>query len=217
MPSLVTVTVARRSFFTALASKVVDKVMSKTLAPAIARDELLTEANFAVEKFRPMEKSLKERLHEQREEREKLVPLEIAVSACRRYIELAWQQSGRTGPPVQPTRLLAEVLRAESPSTDVIGSSALIYGRRGITIVDVVPVGNYAVRLRFSDDHTGGIFPYDYLKNLGDEKFRIMRQYVRRLRSSGKSRHPPVRTAQQLRRQQSRTAEDAPSRCGHGH
>lgn len=94
-----------------------------------------------------------------------------------------------------PTRLLAELLRSQSPSTDVIGSQHLVYGKRGLKIVEVVPMGQYAVRLQFSDSHSGGIFPYDYLEAMGrvgdGSKFRIMRGYINKLRERKKSRNPP--------------------------
>ncbi|EKF31003.1 hypothetical protein MOQ_005166 [Trypanosoma cruzi marinkellei] len=94
-------------------------------------------------------------------------------------------------------RFLAEFLRAYSPSTDVIGSDVLIYGRRGITITDVIPVGNYALRIVFSDGHSGGIYPYEYLFYLGCEKYSRMREYIRRLRAKHKSRDPPKRAPSQ--------------------
>ncbi|KAG8341839.1 putative Protein of unknown function (DUF971) [Trypanosoma vivax] len=96
-------------------------------------------------------------------------------------------------PEAYRVRFLAEFLRAYSPSTDVVGSDALIYGRRGITITDIVPVGSYAVRIVFSDGHSGGIYPYEYLFHLGQHKFTRMREYILRLRAKRKSRDPPRR------------------------
>lgn len=96
-------------------------------------------------------------------------------------------------PPRRPTRLLAELLRAKSSSTDVAGSGVLIYGKRGLTITEVVPHGNYAVRLQFSDDHSGGVFAYDYLHFLGESKWAVMRQYITDLKNKRRSRIPPKR------------------------
>ncbi|KAH9597663.1 Gamma-butyrobetaine hydroxylase-like [Trypanosoma melophagium] len=107
------------------------------------------------------------------------------------------------------TRLLAELLRVYSPSTDVIGSDALIYGRRGITIEDVIPVGNYALRIVFSDGHTGGIYPYEYLFDLGRHKYTRMREYIRRLKVKRKPRSPPKRApSQRLTRRGRNTTEE---------
>ena len=104
------------------------------------------------------------------------------------------------------TRVSAEMMRAQSPSTDVVGANHLVYGKRGLTITDVVPMGQYGVRLVFSDEHSGGIFPYDFLFELGGglsagEKFRVMRHYVKTLRDRRKSRDAP---AAQIRRAQGR-------------
>jgi DUF971 family protein len=33
-------------------------------------------------------------------------------------------------------------------------------------LVDAIPVGHYAVQLRFSDGHERGIYPWDYLETL---------------------------------------------------
>ena len=36
----------------------------------------------------------------------------------------------------------------------------------GLTIAHVEPVGNYAIRLTFSDGHDRGIFPWSYLSQI---------------------------------------------------
>ena len=47
-------------------------------------------------------------------------------------------------------------LRGASPSPDVVA------------LVDALPVGHYAVQLRFSDGHDRGIYPWAYLQELGE-------------------------------------------------
>ena len=84
----------------------------------------------------------------------------------------------------------AELLRAEAPSTDVKGAGVLVYGKRGITITDLVVVGNYAVRIAFSDGHDAGIFPYGYLYELSADKWRVSREYLERLQDHNKKRQP---------------------------
>ncbi|KAG5479866.1 hypothetical protein LSCM4_05874 [Leishmania orientalis] len=94
------------------------------------------------------------------------------------------------------TRALAEYLRAYTPSTDgpFSGKDIVIYGRRGIKITKVIPVGNYALRFVFSDDHNGGIYSYEYLYYLtGPTKYRLMRGYITELRQRRKPRDPPKR------------------------
>ena len=54
--------------------------------------------------------------------------------------------------------LSAEMLRVMSPSAEVQGHSAaerkLVSGKRNVAIIEIVPTGNYAVRLVFDDMHS---------------------------------------------------------------
>ena len=67
--------------------------------------------------------------------------------------------------------LPAEYLRVKSPSAEVQGHSAeerkTVPGKRDVGIIEVLPVGNYAVRLVFDDLHSTGIFGWEYLLDLG--------------------------------------------------
>jgi len=79
----------------------------------------------------------------------------------------------------------AELLRVESPSAEVQGHSAAekrtIGGKIGVTITNVDPVGNYAVRLVFDDGHDTGIFTWEYFSNLGENKNLVWGDYLGRL------------------------------------
>lgn len=67
----------------------------------------------------------------------------------------------------------AEYLRVESPSAEVKGhgpgQETLVTGKGNVRIVGVDPVGNYAVRLRFDDGHSTGLYTWPYLLKLGRE------------------------------------------------
>ncbi len=58
--------------------------------------------------------------------------------------------------------LPAEYLRIKSPSAEVQGHSPAerktVPGKINVGITEVLPVGNYAVRLVFDDMHSTGIF-----------------------------------------------------------
>ena len=86
----------------------------------------------------------------------------------------------------------AELLRVESPSAEVQGHSAAekrtIGGKLYVTITNVEPVGNYAVRIVFSDGHDTGIFTWDYFSNLGENKNLIWGDYLERLKQFNLSR-----------------------------
>ena len=75
----------------------------------------------------------------------------------------------------------AEFLRVESPSAEVMGhgeGKPIISGRRHVGILEIEPVGNYAVRIRFDDMHDTGIYSWSYLRYLGDGQAEVWAQYL---------------------------------------
>jgi DUF971 family protein len=93
--------------------------------------------------------------------------------------------------------LRVEYLRVKSPSAEVQGHSAeerkTVPGKREVGIIEVLPVGNYAVRLVFDDLHSTGIFGWEYLLELGRNQARYWQDYVDELASKNLSRDPPKR------------------------
>lgn len=90
--------------------------------------------------------------------------------------------------------LPAELLRVESPSAEVQGHSPsekkIIAGRRHVGIMEIEPVGNYAIRIKFDDLHDTGIFSWQYLYELGVHKDDAWRGYIAELEAAGLSRDP---------------------------
>lgn len=88
--------------------------------------------------------------------------------------------------------LPAEYLRVESPSAEVKGHGAgqevTVAGKRHVIIMSIEPVGNYAVRLIFSDGHSTGLYSWDYLAKLGREQDSLWAQYLERLNQQGLKR-----------------------------
>jgi len=88
--------------------------------------------------------------------------------------------------------LPAEYLRVESPSAEVQGHSPderkTVPGKRNVMILEVQPVGNYAVRLVFDDMHSTGIYSWDYLHELGREHDTRFKRYLDELEAKGLSR-----------------------------
>lgn len=56
--------------------------------------------------------------------------------------------------------------------------------------MSIVPQGNYAIGINFDDLHETGIYSWDYLRHLGDNKITLMKEYIRALKKAGKSRDP---------------------------
>jgi DUF971 family protein len=93
--------------------------------------------------------------------------------------------------------LPAEYLRVKSPSAEVQGHSPderkTVPGKRDVGIIQVLPVGNYAVRLVFDDLHSTGIFGWDYLLDLGRNYARYWQAYVDELAAKNMSRDPATK------------------------
>ena len=93
--------------------------------------------------------------------------------------------------------LSAEYLRVRSPSAEVQGHSPserrVVAGKQNVQILEVHPVGNYAVRLVFDDLHSTGIFSWDYLLELGQNRQRYWQDYVAELKEKNLSRTAPER------------------------
>ena len=93
--------------------------------------------------------------------------------------------------------LAAEYLRVKSPSAEVQGHSPderkTVPGKRNVGIMEILPVGNYAVRLVFDDMHSTGIFGWDYLLDLGRNHKKYWQDYIDELAAKNLSRDPPVR------------------------
>ena len=88
--------------------------------------------------------------------------------------------------------LPAEYLRVESPSAEVQGHSAadrqLVAGKREVRIQELIPVGNYAIRIVFDDGHSTGIFTWDTFHELGREQEARWTRYLQELASKNRSR-----------------------------
>ena len=93
--------------------------------------------------------------------------------------------------------LPAEYLRVRSPSAEVQGHSPderkTVAGKKNVAILEVKPIGNYAVRLVFDDMHSTGIYSWDYFAELGRNRERKWQDYIDELASKGLSRDPPQR------------------------
>ena len=112
-------------------------------------------------------------------------PTELRLTDQGRILHLAMDNGERW-------EIAAELLRVESPSAEVKGhgpgQEQLVWGKRGVFITRVEPVGNYAVRLHFNDGHNTGLYTWSYLAKLGAEKDGLMTSYEAKLQQAGLSR-----------------------------
>ncbi len=85
------------------------------------------------------------------------------------------------------TSLTAELLRVLAPPPP--GKNApLLGGKRLVRLHAATPVGNYALRLSFSDGFDTGIYSWEFLEELGREQGIRWRRYLRLLEDAGLSR-----------------------------
>ncbi len=116
------------------------------------------------------------------------VPTEIVVHQKSRRLEIAFADGARYILPF-------EFLRVYSPSAEVRGhgpgQEILQTGKAQIDLKEPPsPVGNYALKLVFSDGHDTGLYSWDYLQGLGRNQERLWQQYLERLAKAGASREP---------------------------
>ena len=114
-------------------------------------------------------------------------PTEIKLHQKSRLLEIAFDDGSRFTLP-------CEYLRVFSPSAEVRGhgpgQEVLQVGKRNVEIKEIEPVGNYAVKLVFSDGHDTGLYSWEYLHELGEKQESSWKSYLARLEAAGASRDP---------------------------
>jgi DUF971 family protein len=116
-------------------------------------------------------------------------PTALTVHAQSRILEVAFSDGAEFKIPF-------ELMRVYSPSAEVQGhgpgQEILQTGKREVDVVELEPIGNYAVKPVFSDGHESGIFSWDYLYYLGSEQSRLWDDYLSRLQAAGAERDAPM-------------------------
>jgi len=112
-------------------------------------------------------------------------PTELRLHKDRRTLTVAFDDG-------ESYDLPAEYLRVRSPSAEVQGHSPderkTVAGKKNVEIMEVTPVGNYAVRLSFDDMHSTGIYSWDYMRELGRDRAANWQAYLDELREKGLER-----------------------------
>jgi DUF971 family protein len=114
-------------------------------------------------------------------------PVELRLKKAEKRLDIEFDDGKHFNLP-------AEYLRVESPSAEVQGhgpgEKIIIAERAHVGILDLEPVGNYAVRIKFDDLHDTGIFSWDYFYQLGVEYDKRWPAYLAALEARGLSREP---------------------------
>ncbi len=116
-------------------------------------------------------------------------PTALTVHSQSRLLEIAFSDGALF-------KLPFELMRVYSPSAEVQGhgpgQEVLQTGKREVGVVELEPIGNYAVKPVFSDGHESGIYSWDYLYHLGAHQDRLWEDYNRRLQAAGAVRDAPM-------------------------
>lgn len=116
------------------------------------------------------------------------IPTEIKLHQKSHQLEVSFDDG-------QTFRYSCEFLRVYSQSAEVTGHApgqeTLQVGKQEVNIDAITPVGNYAVRLHFSDGHDSGIYTWERLYDLGEHYQKYWVAYLRQLMRAGHS-HPEL-------------------------
>lgn len=109
-------------------------------------------------------------------------PTEINLHQVSRVLELTFEDGTNF-------KLPAEYLRVYSPSAEVQGhgpgQEVLQVGKEDVGISSIEPIGHYAIKLVFDDNHDSGIYNWDYLYELGATYDDRWQRYLERLEQAG--------------------------------
>lgn len=94
-------------------------------------------------------------------------PIELRVDKARQILNMSFDDG-------MSKIVTSEKLRVESPSAEVQGHTPSqkvhVVGKENVKIMNIEPVGHYAVRITFDDGHNTGIYTWKYLYELGENK-----------------------------------------------
>ena len=112
------------------------------------------------------------------------LPQEIKLHKKSRTLELSYADGS--------FELTAEYLRVHSPSAEVrghgIGNGTLQTGKKHVGINELIPSGNYALKIVFDDGHDSGLYTWDYLHDLAHKHDLYWNKYLQALQDAGESR-----------------------------
>lgn len=112
-------------------------------------------------------------------------PTKLTVRKDRKSLEIAFGDN-------EVYELPAEMLRVLSPSAEVQGHTPdqrqTVGGKRNVEIMQMEPVGNYAIRITFDDMHNTGIFSWIFLQEMGKTREEKWADYLAELEAKGMTR-----------------------------
>lgn len=112
-------------------------------------------------------------------------PLDIKLLQKTRVLEIQFNNG-------EKFILPCEYLRVFSPSAEVKGhgqsEGKLVSGKKEVNIINIEPIGHYAVKLGFDDGHNTGIYSWETLYDLAIHHEVYWQRYLQRLEAANASR-----------------------------
>ena len=109
-------------------------------------------------------------------------PTEIKLHQESRLLEIKFDNQTECS-------LSCEFLRVYSPSAEVQGHSpsqaVLQIGKEKVNITNIEPIGNYAIKITFSDGHDTGLYSWGYLYRLAKNYEQLWIEYLGKLDAAG--------------------------------
>jgi len=115
------------------------------------------------------------------------VPTELKLHQKTRVLEVAFDDGARF-------ELPCEYLRVHSPSAEARAAKnerGAITGKEQVNIINITPVGSYAVKLEFDDGHDTGVYSWKTLYELGSRREEYWQGYLDDLERIGYRREAP--------------------------
>ncbi|MCX7085388.1 MAG: DUF971 domain-containing protein [Methylococcales bacterium] len=112
-------------------------------------------------------------------------PTEIKLHQLSNILEISFDNGSEF-------QLPCEYLRVYTPSAEAVGhgpgQEVLQLNKENVGIIEIKPIGNYAISPVFSDGHDSGIYTWDLLYKLGAEYQELWVNYLNELETAGHKR-----------------------------
>ena len=114
-----------------------------------------------------------------------MTPIDLALNQGSRILTITW-------PDEVIHRLSCEYLRVYSPSAEVrghgSGQETLQLEKESVNITAIEPIGHYAIKLVFDDEHDSGLYDWGLLRELGENQAAYWADYLTRCHDAGYTR-----------------------------
>ncbi|HIJ82993.1 MAG: protein of unknown function DUF971 [Magnetococcales bacterium] len=116
-------------------------------------------------------------------------PTQIRQVTKERRLKVHWSSGEEFEYTMEYLRVMCPCAKCSGHTPD---QAQLIDGKQDVTIKSITPVGHYAVKLAFSDDHDSGLYSWDTLYELGVRQEILWQDYLAALEKAGKRRKPSI-------------------------